>query len=339
MAWRSPPPAVAAVTAGGGADPRRVRDRRCRGGDGVRARPRQDRGPGAQRPGRQRHRGRRARGRRRLRRQPRRPGQHAARLRAELGPGGGPQLRQRSRRRGRPDGEGHTVDQRVCGGRLRAAHHRRDDRARDRPRPGTRQRLPHAAGWPCAGRPRRDRARRADAAGDRRAPRSDRPGDRQPGHHRRPGRHASNADRRRRRPPGLQPRRLLPTGLGTGAVLPASVLYSAVEAQSQTATLGCTKGAPCYNFFLLRYRPGADLAAAAATITARPAGQRLPGRVPATCLPSPTSGPATSRTTPLSGTPLSRSPSCSRCSPSAPWPTCCSPACAAAAATWRCSRP
>ena len=58
-----------------------------------------------------------------------------------------------------------------------------------------------------------------------------------------------------------------PTGLGTGAVLPASVLYSAVEAQSQTATLGCAKGEPCYNFFLLRYRPGADLAAAAATIT------------------------------------------------------------------------
>jgi ABC-type antimicrobial peptide transport system permease subunit len=58
-----------------------------------------------------------------------------------------------------------------------------------------------------------------------------------------------------------------PTGLGTGAVLPASVLYSAVEAQSQAATLGCAKGEPCYNFFLLRYRPGANLAAAAAKIT------------------------------------------------------------------------
>jgi ABC-type antimicrobial peptide transport system permease subunit len=58
-----------------------------------------------------------------------------------------------------------------------------------------------------------------------------------------------------------------PTGLGTGAVLPASVLYSSVEAQGQAATLGCAKGQPCYNFFLLRYRPGADLAAAAAKIT------------------------------------------------------------------------
>ena len=58
-----------------------------------------------------------------------------------------------------------------------------------------------------------------------------------------------------------------PTGLGTGAVLPAGVLSSTVEAQSQTATLGCTKGEPCYNFFLLRYQPGADLAAAAAKIT------------------------------------------------------------------------
>jgi hypothetical protein len=58
-----------------------------------------------------------------------------------------------------------------------------------------------------------------------------------------------------------------PTGLGTGAVLTASVLYSPIEAQSQAATLGCVKGQPCYNFFLLRYRPGANLAAAAAKIT------------------------------------------------------------------------
>jgi ABC-type antimicrobial peptide transport system permease subunit len=58
-----------------------------------------------------------------------------------------------------------------------------------------------------------------------------------------------------------------PTGLGTGAVVPASVLYSVVEAQSQTAMLGCKRGEPCYNFFLLRYRPGANLAAEAAKIT------------------------------------------------------------------------
>ena len=103
-AGRAHRPAVAAVAAGCGADPRRVRDRRRRGRDGVRARPRPDRGPGAQRPGRQRHRGRRARGRRRLRRQPHRPGQHAARLRAELGAGGRLQLRHRLSHPGHPDG-------------------------------------------------------------------------------------------------------------------------------------------------------------------------------------------------------------------------------------------
>ena len=59
-----------------------------------------------------------------------------------------------------------------------------------------------------------------------------------------------------------------PTGLGTGAVLPAAVLSSSVESQSQTATLGCTPSVTCYNFILLRYKPGADLAADAARITA-----------------------------------------------------------------------
>jgi ABC-type antimicrobial peptide transport system permease subunit len=51
-----------------------------------------------------------------------------------------------------------------------------------------------------------------------------------------------------------------PTGLGTGAVVSASVL-------SETdPSAGCA-GPLCYNFLLLRYRPGADLAAAAAKIT------------------------------------------------------------------------
>jgi putative ABC transport system permease protein len=58
-----------------------------------------------------------------------------------------------------------------------------------------------------------------------------------------------------------------PTGLGTGAVLPASVLSQGVVSQSQAASLGCTLRETCYNFFLLRYRPGSDLAAAAAKIT------------------------------------------------------------------------
>jgi putative ABC transport system permease protein len=52
-----------------------------------------------------------------------------------------------------------------------------------------------------------------------------------------------------------------PTDLGTGAVVPASVL-------SEPFTLAhCTQHETCYNFFLLRYRPGTDLTAAAARLT------------------------------------------------------------------------
>ena len=56
-----------------------------------------------------------------------------------------------------------------------------------------------------------------------------------------------------------------PTDLGTGAVVPASVL----PAGSQPGTISfCGTNGPCYNFFLLRYRPGTDLTAAAARLTA-----------------------------------------------------------------------
>jgi putative ABC transport system permease protein len=57
-----------------------------------------------------------------------------------------------------------------------------------------------------------------------------------------------------------------PTGLGTGAVLSAAVL-SKSEQSGGPATAQCKGGGTCYNFFLLRYRPGASLAAGAATIT------------------------------------------------------------------------
>jgi ABC-type antimicrobial peptide transport system permease subunit len=57
-----------------------------------------------------------------------------------------------------------------------------------------------------------------------------------------------------------------PTGLGTGAVLPAAVLSRGVAAGSTGSP--CTPGETCYDFFLLRYKPGADLAADAARITA-----------------------------------------------------------------------
>lgn len=56
-----------------------------------------------------------------------------------------------------------------------------------------------------------------------------------------------------------------PTDLGTGAVTTASVLSA--ESTSLATTL-CRTSATCYNFFLLRYRPGTDLSAAAARLTA-----------------------------------------------------------------------
>jgi len=48
------------------------------------------------------------------------------------------------------------------------------------------------------------------------------------------------------------------TDLGTGAVVPASVLSQPGPA--------CGRGSTCYNFFLLRYRPGTDLRAAGAQV-------------------------------------------------------------------------
>jgi ABC-type antimicrobial peptide transport system permease subunit len=57
-----------------------------------------------------------------------------------------------------------------------------------------------------------------------------------------------------------------PTSLGTGAVLSAAVL-SKSEQSTGLATAECAGSGTCYNFFLLRYQPGASLAAGAATIT------------------------------------------------------------------------
>ena len=55
-----------------------------------------------------------------------------------------------------------------------------------------------------------------------------------------------------------------PTGLGTGAVVTASVL--SVRSQPGGASL-CVTRATCYNFFLLRYQPGTDQGAAAARVS------------------------------------------------------------------------
>jgi putative ABC transport system permease protein len=56
-----------------------------------------------------------------------------------------------------------------------------------------------------------------------------------------------------------------PTGLGTGAVLTASVLSAGTR--EGTSGSPCRPGGLCYNFFLLRYKPGTDLAVQAAFIT------------------------------------------------------------------------
>ena len=82
-------------------------------------------------------RGRRAGRRGRLRRQPRRPGQHA---RASTGRTGTPQLNLGFAPSRPPTARSVAADRagrhRVRGGRHRPAHHRRHDRARDRRRPG-----------------------------------------------------------------------------------------------------------------------------------------------------------------------------------------------------------
>jgi len=57
-----------------------------------------------------------------------------------------------------------------------------------------------------------------------------------------------------------------PTDLGTGAVTTAAVL--SVPSVPDATTLCLSKAATCYNFFLLRYRPGTGEAAAAAALTA-----------------------------------------------------------------------
>ena len=260
-------PAVPAVPAGGGADPRRVGDRRHRGRDGVRARPRPDRGPGAQRPGRQRHRGRRARGRRRLRRQPRRPGQHAARLRAELavqevdfgfGTTSATQVAQVPKVMPAVSGYAAgnygqlTIDNRIV------------------PAIGLDQVRGSGYLTLLAGRAPAARDEIALGAQTLRAI----------------GGHLGQTvtvtvDQDLTGGPGVPHRMRVvgvavlpafsrgsfaPTGLGTGAVLPAAVLSRGVAAGSTDSP--CTPSQTCYDFFLLRYKPGADLAADAARITA-----------------------------------------------------------------------
>src|SRR5215831_11767354 len=64
------------------------------------------------------------------------------------------------------------------------------------------------------------------------------------------------------------------TDLGTGAAVAASVL-------SQPNPPFCTAGETCYNFFLLRYRPGTDLRMAAAQVTRATTHAKCP---PGLCL-------------------------------------------------------
>jgi len=58
---------------------------------------------------------------------------------------------------------------------------------------------------------------------------------------------------------------LTPAGLGTGAVTTAAV--TSTQSVPAATTLCFSKTAPCYNFFLVRLRPGTDLSAVTATLT------------------------------------------------------------------------
>jgi hypothetical protein len=67
------------------------------------------------------------------------------------------------------------------------------------------------------------------------------------------------------------------TDLGTGAAISVPLL----SAQSGLgSSLGCNSYATCYNFFLIRYKPGTDLDAAAARLTR---AVTAAGCVPLTC--------------------------------------------------------
>jgi putative ABC transport system permease protein len=61
-----------------------------------------------------------------------------------------------------------------------------------------------------------------------------------------------------------------PTDLGTGAIVSASVL------SEPFAPTHCTRHETCYNFFLLRYRPGTDLTAATARLRAVTTAMKCP---------------------------------------------------------------
>ena len=101
------------------------------------------------------------------------------------------------------------------------------------------------------------------------------------------------------------------TDLGSGAVVATSLLSGI------TGDTGCNGHITCYNYLLLRVRPGTDLGADAAVLSARAAQHQCPpGQVHG--LTPPTSGPATSGTSRACGTPRSSWPRCSPCSPSAP---------------------
>ena len=63
------------------------------------------------------------------------------------------------------------------------------------------------------------------------------------------------------------------TDLGNGAVVAAAVL------SQPNPTSGCTGRLTCYNFALIRYRPGADRPAAGGAAEPRPARPSLSPRV------------------------------------------------------------
>ena len=107
---------------------------------------------------------------------------------------------------------------------------------------------------------------------------------------------------------------LASTDLGSGAVVATSLLSGI------TADTGCTGEQTCYNFLLLRLRPGTRVDGVSATLLARAARAGCP---PGQCTMTADQRPGEVRDYAALGTPRSRSARCSRCSRSVPSRTCC----------------
>ena len=228
------------------------------GADGVRARARADGGAGAQRPGGDDGGGGSGGGGDGLRRQLPRAGRHATSVRAELGPGAGSAGRGSTGRHGRAGaGAGHWPDP-VRGRQLRAGQRRGAGHGSAATIPAIGLDQLHGNGFLTLLAGRAPAGPGEIALGPRTL--------RTLGLHL--GQRVEVSANGRTSPMRIVGSAVFAsfsvgggsaTDLGTGAVVPASVL-------SQPNPQSCPGHVTCYNFFLLRYRPGTDLRSAAAQL-------------------------------------------------------------------------